>query len=125
MFGRESITNHPEIAPFWEAAEKRNFVLPRCTACGKAHWYPRGICPHCFSDAIEWQPSEGKGVIYSLAINRGTPSYVVAYVKLAEGPLMMVNVVDDDPDSLKIGQTVRIAFAESYEDAPMPHVVRD
>ena len=35
----------PESAPFFEAAAAGKFLLRRCTACGRAHWYPRAVCP--------------------------------------------------------------------------------
>lgn len=43
------VTN-PESAPFWEAAKQGKFMIKRCTACGEPHYFPRSICPFCFSD---------------------------------------------------------------------------
>ena len=52
-----------ESKPFWDAAAEGRFLIKRCTACGKAHWYPRAICPFCASAATVWEASPGEGVI--------------------------------------------------------------
>ena len=35
--------------------------LPKCTSCGRFHWYPRRICPHCGSTTIELHAAKGTG----------------------------------------------------------------
>ena len=52
---------NPETAPFWEAAKQGKFLIKRCTACGEPHYFPRAICPFCFSDATVWEESSGEG----------------------------------------------------------------
>ena len=64
--------------------------------------------------------SEGVGEIYSVSVMRrgeGAP-FAVAYVTLDEGPAVLTNIVDCDPDTLAIGQRVRIAFKPTEEGAP-------
>ena len=46
--------------------------------------------------------------------NRSVP-YVVAYVELAEGPRVLTNIVECDPESVRIGQRVRARF-EAIDD---------
>lgn len=48
---------NPENAPFFAAAAEGRLLIGRCEACGKAHYYPRRSCPHCFSDRVDWQPA--------------------------------------------------------------------
>ena len=94
-------TPTPETAPFWEAAAKGKLLVKRCTACGRAHHYPRPLCPFCGSDRTELRDSAGRGVVYSFSVmRRATPPYVIAYVTLDEGPTMMTNLVDCDFDAL-------------------------
>ena len=45
---------NPETQPFWDAAKQGRLLLRRCMACGEVHFYPRTICPFCFSDDTEW-----------------------------------------------------------------------
>jgi len=110
----------PETRVFWDAAAQGKFLIGRCTACGKAHWYPRTTCPFCWSET-EWVEASGRGTIYSYSVMRRAPEpYVVAYVTLAEGPTMLTNLVDCDFDGLAIGQAVRLKFSPSEGGPPVP-----
>lgn len=110
----------PESAPFHEAAAAGRFLIRRCTACGKAHWYPRAACPFCFG-ATAWEEASGRGVIYSFSVMRRTaPPYAIAYVTLDEGPTMMTNLVDCDFNALRIGQAVRLVFRPTDGGASVP-----
>jgi uncharacterized OB-fold protein len=110
-----------ETQVFWDAAAHGRFLIGRCTACGKAHWYPRKTCPFCWSEKTEWVEASGRGTIYSYSVMRRAPEpYVVAYVTLAEGPTMLTNLVDCDFDALAIGQAVRLKFSPSEGGPPVP-----
>jgi hypothetical protein len=93
-----------ESQPWWDAAAKSKLLFKHCKACGKNHYYPRSLCPFCYSDQTEWKEASGKGVIYSLA----------------EGPRMLTNIVDCDFDKLKIGMPVHVVFKPSKEGALVP-----
>ena len=54
--------------PYWEAAARGELVLQRCCGCGKVRHYPRLLCDQCYSDAVEWIPSSGRGSIHSWTI---------------------------------------------------------
>lgn len=112
---------NPETAEFWEAAKEGKFLIKHCTACGERHYFPRSICPVCFSDKTEWQESKGEGVIYSYSLMRKSPTgpYAIGYVTLDEGPSLLTNFVDCDLAALKIGQRVRVVFKPT-DGAPLP-----
>ena len=100
---------------------ERRFTVPTCAACGKAHWYPRAICPFCASDKIEWRAASGKGTIYTYSVmRRAKEPYAIAYVTLAEGPTMMTNIVDCDFDALRVGQPVDVVFKDTENGPPVP-----
>ena len=110
-----------ETEAFWNAAGEGRFLVKRCTACGKAHWYPRSHCPFCASADTVWEEASGEGVIYSYSVmRRAKPPYVMAYVTLAEGTTMMTNIVDCDPDGLSIGDAVTLRFVTTAEGAALP-----
>ena len=112
---------NPETKAFWEAASQGKLLIKRCTACGQSHYYPRALCPFCGSDATEWQPAGGSGVIYSYSVmRRAEVPYAIAYVTLDEGVTMMTNLVDCDFDALKIGQRVRVVFTPTDGGPPVP-----
>jgi uncharacterized protein len=110
-----------ETEGFWSAAREGRFVVPTCTACGKAHWYPRAVCPFCSSGKVEWRDASGRGAIYTFSVmRRAKEPYAIAYVTLAEGPTMMTNIVDCDFDGLRIGQAVSVVFKDTEGGPPVP-----
>jgi uncharacterized protein len=110
----------PEAEPFVAAAREGRFLLRRCTSCGKAHGYPRALCPFCAGETA-WEEASGQGTIYSYTVlAREDPPRTVAYVTLAEGPTMMTSLVECDAEALAIGQPVRLVFARSRNGTPVP-----
>jgi uncharacterized OB-fold protein len=111
----------PETKAFWEGAAQGKLLIKKCRACGQMHYYPRALCPFCFSDATEWQAAAGTGTIYSYSVmRRAEVPYAIAYVTLDEGPTMMTNLVSCDFDALRIGQRVRLAFTPTAGGPPVP-----
>jgi uncharacterized protein len=118
------INSNPEIRRVFEAAEAGKLLVPRCNSCGRSHWYPRAICPHCFSQDLAWNEASGKGTIYSFSVmKRAEVPYAIGYVTLEEGPTMMTNIVDCDLDGIRIGQPVKLKFVPSENGPPMPMFV--
>ena len=112
---------NPETQAFWKAAEEGKLMIGKCTACGAVHYYPRAICPFCFSDKTGLQQASGNGTVYTYSVMRRAPiPYAIAYVTLNEGPTMMTNIVDCDFATLKIGQPVKLKFVPSENGPPMP-----
>ena len=111
---------NPETKPFWDAAAEGKFLIGRCTACGKAHYYPRSLCPFCFG-AATMEEASGEGAIYTVSVTyRGAPEpYAIGYVELKEGPRVLTNFTDCDFKALAIGQGVKIKWTPT-EGAPIP-----
>lgn len=117
----------PETQPFWDAAAAGRIELARCDSCGLIPWYPRSICPNCQSTSRTWQELSGTGTVYSYSVTRAGGSrawrehlpYVVAYVQLAEGPIIMTNIVDCDPESVSIDMPVSAVFDATEEGAAL------
>ncbi|MDA4848517.1 Zn-ribbon domain-containing OB-fold protein [Hoeflea poritis] len=114
-------TPNLETEPFWAAAKDEKLLLKYCRTCGKAHYYPRAVCPLCGSTETEWREASGRGEIYSFTQFRRAPvPYVLAYVTLIEGPAMLTNVVDCEFDDLKIGQPVGVTFRDTQAGFKLP-----
>ena len=118
----------PDTAPYWKAAKNHKLLLKRCSACGKAHFYPRELCPHCHADTVDWIEARGTGSIYSFTVARRPAGpafkpdapYVVAIIELDEGARMMTNIVGCPPDSVKIGQRVSVVFEDVTDEISLP-----
>ena len=112
---------NPETRAFWDAAAEGRLLIGKCNACAETHYYPRALCPFCFSDQTEWREAKGHGTIYSYSVMRRAPvPYAIAYVTLEEGPTMMTGLVDCDFDRLKIGQSVKLVFKPTQGGPPVP-----
>lgn len=111
-----------ESKPFWDAATEGRFLIKRCTACKTPHWYPRSICPFCFSSDTVWEESPGEGVVYTFSVMRRSPTgpYAIGYVTLDEGPAVLTNFVDCDFDKLAIGDRVKVKFQPTEGGPPAP-----
>jgi uncharacterized OB-fold protein len=103
-------------APFWAAADQGRLLIQRCHACGKAVFYPRGICPFCWSEDLHWEEASGEAALksFSEVHKPGHPGwqpavpYVVGLVRLREGPTMLSFVLGD-AQARKVGDRLRLA----------------
>lgn len=110
----------PDNEAYVAAAKEGRFVLRWCDDCGRTHWYPRAVCPHCMSSKTQWKPASGRGTVYSYStMLRVDPPYTLAYVTLDEGPTMMTNLVDPGPDGWTIGMAVQVKFQASDDGTPV------
>ena len=112
-----------ETEEFWDGCASERLLLPRCDECHEHIWYPRLVCPFCGSQSVSYVESNGMGTIYSnTVVRRGSGAYrdsapyIVAMVELAEGPIMMTNVVGADPETIAVGMSVRVVFEPVGDD---------
>ena len=117
----------PESKPFFDALKERRLLIQRCEECGLAYYYPRPFCPACLSARVEWEQASGRGKLYSFVINqRAAPGfvapYIIAVVELDEGPRMMTNLVDiePDPELVRCEMPVEIVFDDVDDDFTLP-----
>jgi uncharacterized OB-fold protein len=89
-----------------------------CRTCGSKYFPPIPLCPKCRrkTDFIDFQLS-GLGKVYSFTVIHDPPSgfkdlapYVLALIRLDEGPLVLSQIVDVNQDNLKIGMSVQVVF---------------
>lgn len=122
-------TPTPETKKYWEAAKQRILLVQRCDDCGTHYFYPRRFCPECLSDRVIWLESSGRGRLHTFVINhrppRGFPAagpFVIGIVELDEGPRLMTNIVDIEPDPAKIrcDMPVEVVFEEITDEITLP-----
>lgn len=103
-------------APFWQGAQEGRLTIQQCCDCGRHIFYPRNICPHCWSKSLIWQKASGQGWLksYSRVHRPGHPGwmpvapYVVGLVELDEGPTMLSFIVEAK-EELTLGMPLRLA----------------
>jgi uncharacterized OB-fold protein len=119
---------NPETTAWWEACRRHELLVQRCTKCGQVQFYPRIICGTCTSDRLELIRSAGRGRVNTFTICRRPVSeayasdvpYVIALVQLDEGPTMMCNIVECDPESVDTGMPVEVTFEKWSEEITIP-----
>ena len=87
--------------PWWDATRDHRLVLQTCSACGWRQHHPRYVCGSCGSRAGHgWTEASGGAVIDTFTIVHKAPRpdlplpYVVARVRLTEGPVLLTNIID-------------------------------
>jgi hypothetical protein len=116
----------PETAPFWEGCRAGRLLIQRCRACGHHQFYPRLLCTACDAPEPAWIAASGRALVESFTIVRQaitpgrTPPYVLALVRLEEGPALITNIVGCDPAEVAIGLPVSVAFERLSEEIHLP-----
>ena len=109
---------------FYEHARAGQLCFQRCDACDAWRHPPRRRCAACGSDAYRWEPSAGRGRLFSWTVTHQPfdPSfadrvpYVTGLVEMAEGP-RVVALVDGDRSDLRLDREVEIALDPSVPGA--------
>ncbi|UJA22045.1 DNA-binding protein [Thermoleophilia bacterium SCSIO 60948] len=104
-------------APFFAAAAGGELVFQRC-ARGHAFLYARSLCPVCHSTDLTWESSAGRGEVVTFSVVHRPPwndlprpvPYVVALVRLDEGPQLLSTIEGTEPGEVRIGQAVQAGF---------------
>ena len=115
-------------AAYWAATARDQLLIQRCRGCRNAQHYPRQNCIACSSRALDLELASGDGTIYSYTVARRPThprfadrgAYVIAIVELAEGPRLTTNVVNCDPDRVRIGDRVRVVFEDLGDGHKLP-----
>ena len=120
----------PESDFYWEKCKEHQLWLRHCKACNNTYFYPRDICPGCFSRDTDWIQSSGKAILHAFAIVyrapvpafRGKEPFVTAIVELEGGARMPTNILDceADPEHIKIGMALQVTFDDLDDKISLP-----
>ena len=121
---------------YWQKAKEHELWLRKCNDCNEAYFYPRDICPNCFSRNTDWIKASGKGTLYTYGITMRAPTpafrdeapFILAIVDLEEGCRIPTNLVgiekDADPnvmaEKIEIGMAVEVDFDDRSDTIAMP-----
>jgi uncharacterized protein len=112
--------------PMWESIRARRWALQSCDDCGAYRYPPAPNCPNCLCMGYAWKPLAGDGTILSWVVFHREylpeypPPYNVVAVQLAEGPIVVSNLIGDEPEGSWIGKPVRIDYAPDADGNLLP-----
>jgi hypothetical protein len=116
--------------PFWLAAREHRLVVPRCTNCATFRFPPSPFCWNCTHQDVDLVEVAGTGTVYTYTVARHAVvpdladyvPYVVAVVELDDAPgvRMIVNIVESDPETVRIGDRVRIVWDDIDDEVTIP-----
>lgn len=124
-------TRDPLTARFWEAANREQLTLRRCSDCGTVSHPPVfGVCIECQSDEFVFVPVSGAGRVYSYAVihdqriaafDQYVP-YVVASIELDEVPgiFFQTNLPGASLNDIRFDARVDVFFEEIAPDVRIP-----
>ena len=100
------------------AAETGVLHLQRCDDCSTWRHPPRVLCASCGSHAWSWQPTSGRGRVFTWTVtHRATDPafaeylpYAVLVVELEEGPRVVGNLRDLAPSELRLELAVHVVL---------------
>jgi uncharacterized protein len=117
-----------ETQAFWDAAQERRLVMPKCSNCGAYRFPPSVACHVCESEDVAWVDVSGRGKVFSFVVYRRAYRsafkdrlpYVLAIIELEEGPRIPSNVVGVPVDDIVCEMPVTVVFEEVRDGFLIP-----
>lgn len=113
--------------PFWDGCRDGVLRLQRCE-CGHLRYPVASLCPRCLSTEATWEDVSGSGEVYSFAVFRHAYNeawkdripYAVALVRLDEGPIVIADIIVEDPAEVRVGMAVGVVFEHVADEIAIP-----
>ncbi|RMG95743.1 MAG: Zn-ribbon domain-containing OB-fold protein [Chloroflexi bacterium] len=105
-----------EVSRHWRLQTQRySLVGETCDTCGVKLFPPRDVCLECEAPAKELYTFTGVGEIFSYTTIYEAPAgfehttpYMIALIKLEEGPLVTAQLTDVDQEEVYVGMPVEM-----------------
>lgn len=119
-------------APYWDAADRHELVLQKCTSCNTYAHPPGPACAHCGSQELVWENrgTEISGTIYTYVVSyrpflpgfENDMPLVIAVVELDELSEVKIigNVLEATVEQIDIGTPVKMVWQDITEDRALP-----
>jgi len=131
----------PTTQEFWAGCARGELLVQVCGDCDERRMPPRPMCPRCRSTAVRWEPTSGRGRVWSFIVAH--PPLLPAFAAVAPYNAIVVELDDDpsirfvgnlvaraegeineiDPATILIDEPVRVVFHQ-IEDVALPRWVR-
>lgn len=118
----------PWTKEFWKATKQGKLLIQHCNDCQANIFFPKKVCPECWSANLSWIESSGKAVVHTFTTMidmvepkfMGDLPYVIAMVDLEEGIRMTTRIVNCTPDDVAIDMKVEVAFEDVSPECALP-----
>jgi uncharacterized OB-fold protein len=112
---------------WWDQTRERRLTVQSCRACHAVQFYPRCLCVACGSFEVELVPASGRGTVYSRTVLSTSPNpdffvtpYVVALVRLEEGPVVLTNIVGTGASDVQCDDPVAVTWDAMPDGRHLP-----
>ena len=113
-----------EISRHWRLRKQRyGLVGEVCPHCEAKIFPPRDVCPECGQEAKTLYTFSGKGEVFSYTTVYEAPAgyeeyapYMIALIKLDEGPLVTAQLTDVGENKVEIGTPVEMVTRRLRQD---------
>jgi uncharacterized OB-fold protein len=115
-----------DSAVFWDAAAEGRLVAQACSQCGRFRHPPRPMCPNCHSLEVDVVELSGYGSLYSYALlhHPQHPAFdypvMAALVELDEGIRLVSDLVEVEPEDIRIGMALQVLYVPTQSGALIP-----
>ena len=104
--------------PYWDSLKAHGLKVQKCDDCGAFRYVPKEICNKCLSTDYSWAATKLTGEVYTYSIIRRAPTaayqaeapYAVVHVTMDDGFRMVGAMKNMDPEAVRIGQRVKVAY---------------
>lgn len=113
---------------FWERCQSGRLHFQRCSACHGWRHLPRYMCARCGSPEFTWEPSSGRGKLFSWTVTHqalhpafaGEVPFIAAVVEMEEGVRMATRLVDCELEQVVLDMPVDLTFEQLADDFRLP-----
>jgi uncharacterized OB-fold protein len=113
----------PTTTPFWDALSEHRIRIQYSPSSDSYVFYPRILAPGTLADDLEWREISGAGSLYTFTVSYRAVSphfaddvpQILAVVQWDEGPRFSTEIVNAEPDTIRVGMRVRPVFTDYPE----------
>lgn len=118
--------------PYWDAADRHELVLQKCTCCNAYNHPPGPSCTSCGSQDVTWESQgndiRGKVYTYVVSYRPFLPGFqndiplVIAVVELDNLPEVKIigNVLNATAQDIEVGTEVKMVWVDINDDRAIP-----
>jgi len=118
----------PWTRQFWTATKQGKLLVQHCSDCNCNIFFPKKVCPECWSENLTWIESSGRAKVYTFTVMRDMVEpkfmadlpYVIAMVDLDRGIRMTTRIVNCKHENVAIGMDVAVVFQDVSPECALP-----